>query len=808
MGELIREMDWDDTTLGPIGNWPVSLRTTLGIMLHSSYPMFLFWGDGLICFYNDAYRPSLGIDGKHPAIGKRAKEVWPEIWDFIGPLINEVVTTAKPVSFSDQLVPFYRNGRMEDIFWTFCYSAAFDDHGNVNGVVVTCTETTETVITKKELLESERRLRKMIAQAPVSIAIFQGEAHIAVLANSLALEMWGRAEDEVVGKPILEALPELKSQGIKELLDDVYNTAQTFSTSEFPVKIMRKGTLNMAYLNFSFEPLLDSNGKIEGIMALGIEVTDQVIARKKIEESEKKFRLLADSLPQFVWTSDPQGNLNYFNRSVFEFSGLAQDKLINKGWLQMVHPDDRKINFKTWEDSITTGKDFLLEHRFQRYDGEYRWHLSRAKPQSYDDGNIHMWVGSSTDIQEQKIFRDELENQVRERTVELEELNESLRKSEQRYHLMVEEVQEYAILYLNPDGIVENWNTGAQKIKGYMAEEIIGKNFSNFYTEEDRKSGLPKRLLRKAAKNGKALQEGWRVRKDRTLFWASVVITAIHDEENRVIGFSKVTHDLTAKKESDDALREKKAELEEKNSELQKMNKELQSFAYISSHDLQEPLRKIQTFASRIIEKDHDTLSENGKYLFKRMQLSAARMQSLIDDLLAYSRTHNLEGDFEKTSLNLIIEQVEQDLSEELLQKNAIIETDNTCLVHIIPFQFRQLFYNLISNSLKFSKPEIPVRIIIRNEYVSGNSLEDENLHNDTTYCHITFSDNGIGFEQKYGEKIFGLFQRLYGRSEYPGTGIGLAIIKRIVENHKGVIRAQGELGKGATFHIYVPVVD
>ena len=808
MGMLIREMDWDNSSLGPIENWPVSLRTTLAIILHSSYPMFLFWGDELICFYNDAYRPSLGKEGKHPAIGKRGKEVWPEIWDFIGPLIKEVVTTAKPVSYNDQLVPFYRNGRMEDIYWTFCYSAAFDDNGNVNGVVVTCTETTETVITKRELQESERRLRTMIAQAPVSIAIFQGKDHVTELANSLALQMWGRREDEVLGQPILEAMPELKSQGIKELLDDVYNTGKTFSTSEFPVQIMRKGNLNMAYLNFSFEPLLDLSGNIEGIMALGIEVTDQVISRKGIEESEKKFRLLADSLPQFVWTADPEGNLNYFNQSVFEFSGLSQDQLINKGWLQMVHPGDRKNNFRAWEDSIATGKDFLLEHRFRRHDGEYRWQLSRAKPQYNDEGIIQMWVGSSTDIQEQKVFLDELEKQVQERTAELLELYESLKKSEQRYHLMVEEVQDYAILYLNPEGIVENWNTGAEKIKGYRADEIIGKNFSNFYTEDDRKSGLPKRLLGLAAKKGKALQEGWRVRKDGTLFWASVVITAVHNEINEVIGYSKVTHDLTVKKESDDALKEKQAELELKNIELQKMNKELQSFAYISSHDLQEPLRKIQTFASRIIEKDHDTLSENGKYLFKRMQLSAERMQSLIDDLLAYSRTHNLEGDFERINLNLIIEQVEQDLSEELLQKNAIIEADKTCMVNIIPFQFKQLFYNLISNSLKFAKPDEPVHITIKNEYVPGNLLEGEYFQENTKYCHITFSDNGIGFEQKYSEKIFELFQRLYGKTEYPGTGIGLAIIKRIVENHHGVITAQGELGKGATFHIYLPVAD
>ena len=263
MAELIRVMDWEKTSLGQIGNWPLSLRTTLAIILHSSHPMFLFWGDELICFYNDAYRPSLGIEGKHPAIGKKGKEVWPEIWDFIGPLIDQVITTAKPVSYSDQLVPFYRNGGMEDIYWTFCYSAAYDDDGKVNGVLVTCTETTETVLTKKGLQESEHRLRSMIDQAPVSIAIFRGKDYVTEMANSLALEMWGRKEEEVLNKPILEAMPELKLQSIKRLLDQVYSTGKTFSTSEFPVQLMRNSKLDSTYVNFSFNHFWTVMGQLK-----------------------------------------------------------------------------------------------------------------------------------------------------------------------------------------------------------------------------------------------------------------------------------------------------------------------------------------------------------------------------------------------------------------------------------------------------------------------------------------------------------------------------------------------------------------
>lgn len=1200
MSELILEMDWSQSPLGEIDTWSESLRTTMGLILHSAFPMFLFWGDDLLCFYNDAYRPSLGSDGKHPAIGKKAQEVFPEIWDFIGPLIHRVKTTAKPVSFYDQLIPFYRNGKVEDIYWTFCYSAAYGSDGEVCGVMTTCTETTETVLTKKKLEESERRLRSMITQAPVSIGIFRGSDYVTEIANERSLQMWGRTAEEILDKPILEVMPELKNQGIKELLDEVYTSGNIFVTGEFPIQLLRDGELADTYINFSYEPLFDSAGQIDGIMAVGIEVTDQVMIRKRIEESERryssltqattaivwttndkgefvsaqsswekytgqsiddywgfgwakaihegdrerivaewqsaltevrlfetqgrlwserhqahryfnvravpiidekgtiaewvgtvvdvhvqrmaeekikeaemqsnrermvlyqslmnapasiailkgethtyefansnyvklvgkpitightvasifpelqsqgfleildsvfssgqpftanefsvefdrkgdgvldtvflnmaiqplknaadeierllvhiidvteqlaarkqlnanerrfsnilsqsllavcilkgeemiitsaneaiieiwgkgknvigktlievlpelegqavpkllqdvfvtgipfttpeikvmlirdnkpeecyfnviyqaykemddeitgitvfateiteqviakkqleenerKFRLLADSMPQHIWTADPQGNLNYFNQSIYAYSGLGPEEMATSGWMQIVHPDDREENIRKWTEAISTGADFLFEHRFRKYDGSYRWQLSRAKPQLDDEGNVQMWVGTSTDIEEQKNFSVELERQVKERTTALLELNESLRKSEERYHLMVEEVQDYAILYLNKDGIVENWNSGAQKIKGYKSHEILGKSFSKFYTDEDRKSQLPLKLLIKATQVGKAVQEGWRVRKDGSLFWANVVITAVHNEAKEVIGFSKVTHDLTAKKEADDALNDKRIELEQKNAELQRMNKELQSFAYISSHDLQEPLRKIQTFATRIKEKEYDSLSASGKDMFSRMEKSAERMQSLINDLLAYSRTNTSEHIYEAVDLQSVVEKVALDLKEEIEQSAVEILVQNNMEISVIHFQFQQLFYNLISNSIKFAHLDRPLIIKIHAERIDSEMRDTRKLPADIPYIHISVADNGIGFEPEYNERIFELFQRLHGKTEYKGTGIGLSIVKKIVENHQGYVTANGKKGEGATFDIYIP---
>lgn len=482
-------------------------------------------------------------------------------------------------------------------------------------------------------------------------------------------------------------------------------------------------------------------------------------------------------------------------------------EIYEKGWLDIVHPDDREENTKKWMHSITTGEDFLLEHRFRRHDGTYRWQLSRAIPQRDEEGKIQMWVGTSTDIEDQKTFTKQLEKQVKERTKELNLLNEILKESEERYHLMVEEVQDYAILYLSKEGIVENWNKGAEKIKGYKAEEIVGKSFENFYIKEDRDNGLPQYILNQAIDHGRHGQEGWRVRKNGTKFWANVVITAVHNDEDEVIGFSKVTHDITPQKEADDQLKANAAELKEKNLELEKMNKELQSFAYISSHDLQEPLRKIQTFSNMIVDKEFDNLSENGKDKFKRMQNAAQRMQTLINDLLAYSRTNTQEIVLTKTDLNKLIDDVKEDLKEEILQKNATIEVDQIeSKVDIVPFQIHQLLFNLISNSLKFTHAGVAPIIQIQSEIKKGKELDNDKLEDTVEYCHIIFSDNGIGFDPQYSEKIFEVFQRLHGKETYLGTGIGLAIVKKIVDNHKGVITAKGKPGQGATFDIYIPV--
>jgi len=246
-------------------------------------------------------------------------------------------------------------------------------------------------------------------------------------------------------------------------------------------------------------------------------------------------------------------------------------------------------------------------------------------------------------------------------------------------------------------------------------------------------------------------------------------------------------------------------EKEKRAAELIIANKELLAFTYVSSHDLQEPLRKIQTFVTIILDNENKNLSDDGKYNFQRMQLAAGRMQQLIDDLLSFSRINTTELKFDKTDLKIIIEEVKAELKDTIQEKHAVIEIAEQCSANIIAFQFRQLMYNLISNALKFSDPDKPSHIMVMSRIEKGSELHCEKLSPDKNYCHITVKDNGIGFEPHFRERIFEVFQKLHSKEVYGGTGIGLAIVKKIVENHNGIIVATGELNKGATFDIYFP---
>ncbi|WP_051929402.1 ATP-binding protein [Flavobacterium sp. 83] len=252
----------------------------------------------------------------------------------------------------------------------------------------------------------------------------------------------------------------------------------------------------------------------------------------------------------------------------------------------------------------------------------------------------------------------------------------------------------------------------------------------------------------------------------------------------------------------------KTLELEENNKELKYINKELEAFNNIVSHDLQEPLRKIQMFISRLEEKELYLMTQQGKEYFSKIRVAANRMQTLLIDLVDYSRTIKGDKVFVETDLNKLLEETTQDLSSTIEEKKATVQIGNLPTIKVIPFQIKQLFINLISNSLKYSKDDLQPQISIFSEEITKKEVVEYKIANATDYYKIVVEDNGIGFKQEYAEKIFLLFKRLETDPKYSGTGLGLAICNRIVENHKGFIKVKGEPGVGAKFYVFIPKGD
>ena len=280
-------------------------------------------------------------------------------------------------------------------------------------------------------------------------------------------------------------------------------------------------------------------------------------------------------------------------------------------------------------------------------------------------------------------------------------------------------------------------------------------------------------------------------------------------EEGKMVGFIGTAMNIDKQKSFADQLKEEVSsrtkQLADSNLKLEEMNKELQSFAYISSHDLQEPLRKIQMFSEVLMEKEYDKLSSSGKTKFEKIQSAAYRMQSLINDLLSYSRTDTEKRVFETIDLKNLVDDVKNDLGEELSKKGGTITLKNSIEIEVVKFQFRQLMYNLLSNSIKYSRSDVAPVVTVETEIITNAKSIDENLLNNKEYVQITITDNGIGFEGQFSKKIFEVFQRLHSKQEYVGTGIGLAIVKKIVQNHLGSISAEGIPGEGSVFKILVP---
>jgi PAS domain S-box-containing protein len=630
--------------------------------------------------------------------------------------------------------------------------------------------------------------------------------------NQGAEKIKGYTAEEIIGKHFqIFYSKEDKDAGLPEMV--LHQATTNGRANHEGWRVRKDGT--RFWCNVTITALHKDDGSTSGYLKVTRDLTLRKIAEdnfnNQVEElrqknealkrSEDRYHKMVAEVPDYaIILLSTDGTVLDWNKGAERLKGYTSKEIIGKNF-RLFYPQeakDQKIPEQLLQRAVSEGS--VINEGWRVKKGGVRFWGSVAITALHNEaGEIMGFSKVTRDLTDKKIAEDQLSNYAED----LRQKVEDLRLSEERYHKMIAEIRDYAIILLNTEGVVQNWNAGAHFIKGYDAEEIIGKSFKVFYTNEDLEAGVPDRLLAQAAAQGRAGQEGWRVRKEGTKFWGSIVITAIHNSAGKLIGFSKVTRDLTAKKKAEDELMANAAELDLKNKRLERLNEELASFTYVASHDLKEPLRKIQTFSS-LMENIED-LPEKGKNFLAKIMNSANRMQNLIEALLSYSEVSNDLKAEESIDLNELIENVKADLEMSIVEKNAVITTTNLPVIKGTTFQFYQLFLNLLSNALKFSKPGGAASINISSEMIEGPGLSADLQLSGSKYHHLVFSDNGIGFEPEHANKIFTAFQRLHSRNAFAGTGIGLAIVKKVVENHEGVVVAEAQPGVGATFHIYLP---
>lgn len=405
MGALMRAHDWKTTAVGEPAGWPQSLRTAVRVLLNCGHPMYIWWGPELICFYNDAYRRSIGPERHPSSLGQPGRAVWEEIWPIIGPQIEQVTSGRGATWHENHLVPITRNGRREDVYWTYSYSPIDDGdapHG-VGGVLVVCSETTQKVLTEQQLLAENERQRRMFQKAPGFIAVLRGPDHIYEYVNEAYLAIAGQRD--FIGRSVREALPELEGQGFYELLDRVYRTGERFIAQAMSVRLSVDASTRL--IDFVYEPIRDEAGEVYGIFVGGHDVTAHKEAERQSLLNEESLRLTTEAAEIGIWDVDFTTDTLAWSPRTKAMFGFSPDAVCTlDDFYRGLHPEDRDATTRAFGAALDPAirAPYDVQYRVIGHDdGVVRWIAAKGKGLFDADGRCYRAVGTAIDISARKL---------------------------------------------------------------------------------------------------------------------------------------------------------------------------------------------------------------------------------------------------------------------------------------------------------------------------------------------------------------------------------------------------------------------
>ena len=756
-------------------------RTAVRILLNTNHPMFIWWGPELIQFYNDAYRQTMGPERHPSALGQRGQDCWAEIWPIIGPQIEQVMSGGGATWHENQLVPVTRHGRLEQVYWTYGFSPIDEDDG-IGGVLVVCRDVTSDVIAATALREREAELARVQQigrigglEVDLRTGFRNRRSPEYLLIHGLPPDATNETHEEWVQR----IHPEDREAAEQKFRDAVASDVREYSVQ---YRIIRPSDGEVRWISVKSTIERDENGTAIRLVGAHSDVTEQVAAEQALRQSEAEFRTLAEALPHHAWTATPDGSLNWFNPRVYEYAGSGPGELDGDRWGKIVYPDDVPGALAAWTAAIAGGKPYETEFRLRRADGAFRWFLARAVPARNEQGHIVRWIGTNTDVHDQKLIAGELA-----------ELNATLAQrveEKTRERDRIWNVSQDLLLVSDRDGVWRTVNPAWTRTLGWSEAELLNRTSEWLHHPDD--GGATRAQVRKLGESETTVRFESRFRhKDGSYRWLSW--TGVSDKGH----IYAVARDVTAEK----AAAERLKATEEALLQSQKMEAVGQLTGGIA-HDFNNLLTGIVGSLDLLQTRLNQGRTDNVARYINAAMTSANRAAALTHRLLAFARRQPLIP--KSVDANALV------VSLEDLLRRSIGETIDLEIIAAgdlwgtlcDPNQLESALLNLAINARDAMPDGGRLVIATSNARIDSVSAGAPALSAGEYIC-IAVTDTGVGMSAEVAARAFDPFFTTKPIGQ--GTGLGLSMIYGFARQSNGHVTIDSRIAQGTSVRLYLP---